>query len=157
MYRWITSTAALVSFLALVSLAAPAEGQAQGAQQNETDLAFIKRMTTTLKNVERQAERLETTIQDISRQASQNEMMGRDQYGRDPRASSQDKQGDYRRAEMQMRSTRKRASKEREELVELQRSGTSISDKERKKIEKTVSNLERKTSNMERDIHQRRL
>ena len=157
MYRWISGTASLIGLLAFVSLAAPTITYAQGAQQNETDLAFIRRMSSKLQNVERQAERLEETIQEVARQAEQNEFMGRDQYGRQSAASSQDKKSDYRRAEMQMRSARKRAVKEREKLVELQRAGSSISAKQREKTEKTVSGLERKISNMERDIYQRRL
>jgi predicted transcriptional regulator len=157
MVRWITGIASLLGLLALVSLAAPTVAHAQGAQHKETDLAFIRRMSSRLQSVERQAEGLEKTIQNVARQASQNEFMGRDQYGRENRTSNQDTQSDYRSAERQMRSARKRAVKEREKLVELHRAGSTVSEKDRERIERAVSGLERKIANMERDIRQRRL
>lgn len=157
MYRRIIGTTSLVALLALVSLAAPAVAQGQDAQQNETDLAFIKRMSSRLQGVERQAEQLEKTLQDMSRYASQSDFMGQDQYGRQTSGPKTDMQSEYRNAERKMRSTGKRAEKKRDELAELQRSGATLSEKDREKIDRSVTSLERKVSDMERIIHQRRL
>jgi len=156
MYRRIAGTASLLGVLVMFSLAAPVESHAQGALQNETDLAFIRRMTSRLQRVEQRAEQLEDIIRDVATRSSYGDLGGRDQYGRETRGSAQDRQNEYRSAERQMRSTGKRARKEREELVELQRAGSTLSQKQREKIERGVSGMERKIANAERDIQQQR-
>jgi len=157
MYRWITGKAALLGILVSVSIAAPIDSRAQGTQYNQSDLAFIKSMSSRLQNVERQSERLEDYLSELSSQAGHNILTGQDQYGQQTSRTPEDRQRDYRSAERKMRSNRKRAAKEREKLGELQRAGDSVSAEQRDKTERIVSDLERKAANMERDISRGRL
>ena len=152
MYRRITNAVSLLVLLATVSLAATTPTYAQGAQHNETDIAFARRMTARLERVEKQAEQFEDMIKEISKQASRDQLTGQDQFGQQNRIPTSDHRTDYRRAEMKMRSTRKKAEKERENLVDLQRSGNSIDPSDRDRIEATVSSLERSVADMEHDI-----
>ena len=156
MYRRISGTGSLLGLMALVSIAAPMDSHAQGAQHKQSDLAFIRSMSSRLQNVERQSERLEDQLGELSSQAGHNIRMGQDQYGHQTSRTPQDRQRDYRSAERKMRSNRKRAAKERERLAELQRAGDSVSAEQREKTERIVSDLERNVANMERDIRQRR-
>jgi predicted transcriptional regulator len=150
MHRRTAAIFSLPGLLVALALAIPTLAQGQGAQHNETDIAFVNRMTTRLQRAEKRAERLDEAIKQMSRQASQNEMMGQDRYGSQSRTSNQ--QGNYRRAGTKVRSSRKKAEEEREKLVELQRSGASISPSERERIETTVSRIEREVSDMEHDV-----
>ncbi len=156
MHRRTTNTLFFLVLLATIGLTASAPTCAQGAQHNETDIAFVKRMTTRLQRVVKQAEKLEDIVKDMSKQASRNESTGQDQFGNLDRIPRSDTQSDYRRASMKMRSAGKRAAKERERLVDLQRSGNSIDPADRDRIEATVSSLERNITDMEHDIRLRR-
>ena len=152
MYRYLRSAISLAGLMILIGLAAPATTYAQDAQHNETDIAFIKRMTTRLQRTENEAERLGEYFQEMSGPASRNQMMGQDQYGRQTRTSSSNRESEYRRARSRMRSVGKKAEKEREKLVEMQRSGNSIDASDRERIESTVARLERDIADAERYI-----
>jgi len=156
MYRRITNAVSPLVLLITVSLTAAAPAYAQGTQHNETDIAFAKRMAARLERVEKQAEQFEDMIKEMSKQISRNQMTGQDQFGQQNRIPTGDHRTDYRRAEMKMRSTRKKAGEEREKLVELQVSGSSFDTSDRDRIEGTVSNLERTVADMEHDIRLRR-
>ena len=157
MYRRMTNTVSLLVLLTTMGLTAPTSAYAQGAQHNETDIAFVKRMTARLQRVEKQAKQFEDMIEKMSQQASRDELTRPDdQFGQQDRIPRGDPQSDYRRAGMKMRSTRKKAGKEREKLVDLQRSGGSIDPSDRDRIEATVSGVERSVANMEHDIRLRR-
>jgi hypothetical protein len=156
MYRRIANTVSLLVLLATVSLAAATPTYAQGAQHNETDIAFARRMAARLERVEKQAENFEDMIKEMSKQASRNEVTQQDPFGQQNRIPASDPQTDHRRAGMKMRSTRTKAKKERENLVDLQRSGNSIDPSDRDRIEATVSSLERSVADMEHDIRLRR-
>ena len=156
MYRRITNAVSLLVLLITANLAAATPTYAQGAQHNETDIAFAKRMTARLERVEKQAEQFEDMIKGMSKQASRDQLTGQDQFGQQNRIPTSDHRTDFRRAEMKMRSTRKKAGDEREKLVELQVSGSTFDTSDRDRIEATVSNLERGVADMEHDIRLRR-
>ena len=157
MDRRITNTVSLLALLITVSLTAAMPTYAQGAQHNETDVAFAKRMAVRLERVEKQAEQFEEMIKKMGQQASRDQLTRPDdQFGQQDRMPGGDPQSDYRRAGMKMRSARKKAGKEREKLADLQRSGSSIEPSDRDRIEATVSNLERGIADMEHDIRLRR-
>ena len=152
MYRRIANTVSLAVLLITVSLTAATPTYAQGVQHNETDIAFAKRMAARLERVEKQSEKFEDMIKEMSKRVSRDQMTGQDQFGQQNRIPTSDHRTDYRRAEMKMRSTRKKAEKERENLVDLQRSGNSIDTSDRDRVEATVSSLERRVADMEHDI-----
>jgi hypothetical protein len=157
MYRRTTNTVSLLAFLITAGLTAAAPTVAQGVQNNETDIAFARRMATRLERVEKQAERFEEMIRKMGQQASRDELTRpNDPYGQQDRIPRGDPQSDYRRAGMKMRSTRTKAGKEREKLADLQRSGGSFDPSDRDRIEATVSSLERSVADMEHDIRLRR-
>ena len=156
MYRRIANTVSLLVLLITVGLTATTPTVAQGVQHNETDIAFAKRMASRLERVEKQAKQFEEMIEKMAQQASRDELSRTDQLGQQNRIPRGDPQVDYRRAGMKMRSTRSKAGKEREKLVDLQRSGGSINPSDRDRIEATVSSLERSVADMEHDIRLRR-
>jgi hypothetical protein len=144
--------AATLGLLATVGLAIPSFVLAQGAQHNETDIAFIKRITTRLQRIESDAERLDDYVKDLSRRESANQAMEQDQYGRQQHTPARDRESELRRAGSKMRTNRRKAEKERDRLVEMQRAGSSIDPEEREKIETAVSRMERDIAELERDI-----
>lgn len=156
MYRRIANAVSLLVLLITVSLAATTPTYAQGVQHNETDIAFAKRMAARLERVEKQSEKFEDMIKEMSKRVSRDKLTGQDPFGQQNRIPTSDHRTDYRRAEMKMRSTRKKAEKERGNLADLQRSGTSIDLSDRDRIEATVSSLERSVADMEHDIRLRR-
>lgn len=155
MHKRIANTVSLLVLLVTVGLAAEPT-HAQGTQHDETDIAFAKRMAARLERVEKQADKLEDMIKEMSKQASRDELTQQDPFGQQSGIPRSDPQSDHRRAGMRMRSTRKKAEKEREKLVDLLRSGSSIEATDRERIEATVSNLERSVADMEHDIRLRR-
>jgi capsule polysaccharide export protein KpsE/RkpR len=156
MYSCVRNAITLAGLVVLFGLTVPASTLAQDTQQNESDLEFIKRMTTRLQRTENEAGRLEDAIKQMSRQEAEAGVMNQGSYGRQDPVSAQNRESDLRRAEMKMRSTETRARKEREKLVELQRSGSSIDVKDRERIESKVSRLERDITNTQRDLERRR-
>lgn len=156
MYRRIASTVSLLVLVVTVSLSTATPAYAQGAQHNETDIAFAKRMAARLERVEKQAEQLEGMIERMSQQVSRGELTQQDPFGQHTRVPTSDPQVDLRRAGSRMRSARKKAVKEREKLADLQRSGNSIDPSDRDRIEATVSSLEHRVADMEHDIRLRR-
>ena len=161
MYRVIARSLPLIAVLVTLGVAAPHMAHAQDSpQNNETDTAFLKRMIASLKQTERQAAKLEENIGQFAKQQEIHSMS----TGNDPLASRDDRYGsrmrnttgnrdsDFRRAEMRVRSTKNKAIKEREKLSELQRSGGTLKPKERDKIENTVERLARQVEDAQRDM-----
>jgi TolA-binding protein len=156
MHRRFGKMAPLVVLLATIGLTASIPANAQDMQHNETDIAFIKRLTAKLQHVEKQAERLEETIDQMSDQVSRNDRTGQDPFARQDSIRTSDPQAEYRRAGMKMRSIQKKAGKERDKLAELQVSGNSVDAADRDRVESMVSRMERDIANMEDDIRYRR-
>jgi len=153
--RTLLATAAL-ALIALGGLATPDVAAAQG---NESDVDFLKRMISSLKQTEKQAGRLADNIERASKQAKTNALSRgydptgtQDRYGSHTRNTTGNRDADYRRAEMRVRSTRNQAEKERERLADLQRSDTKLTEDERADIEGRVARLEREVINMNRDM-----
>lgn len=158
MCRSMIGGTSLLGLLAAACLVAPAATLAQGAQQNETDLAFIQRMTASLKRTATKAEQLEETLEQMEKQASREAMLERDQYGQQDRygmpnrSSFGSKEETYRRAGRKLRSLQKKAGKELEKLLDVQRSLGSEEQLDRKAIESTVARVERDVAAVEHDL-----
>ncbi|MEJ2127904.1 MAG: hypothetical protein P8X81_03565 [Woeseiaceae bacterium] len=160
MYRVLARTLPLLGALFTLGLAAPNMALAQDPQHNESDIDFLKRMIASLKQTERQAAQLEDNIGQFAKQQKLVEMETRndprrsrdDPFGSRTRNTTGNLDSDFRRAEMRIRSTKKKAIEEREELSELQRSGESLKPRDRDKIENAVSRLAREVEDMQRDM-----
>ena len=158
MYREIISSTSLLGLLATACLVAPGAALAQGAQQNETDLQFIQRLTASVKRTSAKAERLGETLKKMADQESRESIQRddiygqQDRYGSPNRASSGSKEETYRRAGRKLRSLRKKADKELEKLADLQRSVGSAEQLDREPVETTVMRLERDVDAVEHDL-----
>ena len=152
MHRSIAIGILLLGLLALACLGIPAAALAQDAQHNETDIQFVQRMTSSLKRTEAKSEQLGETLDDMAQRASRESLLGEDRYGQQGRISSGSKQDTYRRASRKMGSLRKKAVKEREKLIDQLRSLDDGEQLDRKKIEATVSRMERDVDAVEHDL-----
>jgi len=158
MYRRIANTVSLLVLLVTASLAAATPTFAQGAQQNETDLQFIKRMTASAKRTSAKAERLGETVKKAAERESRVSLQREDNngqqdlYGSPNRATSRSKEESYRRAGRKLRSLQKRADKQLEELADMQRSLGSTEQLDRNPIEATIMRLERDVDAVEHDL-----
>lgn len=158
MYRGITTTGTILALAAAFVLASPVDAYAQGAQKNESDSDFLRRIVASLKTTERRAEKLEENIKSAARLSKQNAMTRtdplttQDRYGSSNRNTTGNRDSDYRRAEMRIRTTRNNATKERERVAELQRSGASVDPADRERIETNASRLAKEVENIQRDM-----
>lgn len=158
MYRRIANTVSLLLLLVTVSLAAATPTFAQGAQQNETDLQFIKRMTASVKRTSARAERLGETLKQMAERESRVSLQRddnyeqQDLYGSPNRATSRSKEESYRRAGRKLRSLQRKADKELEKLADLQRSVGSTEELDRNPVEATIKRLERDVDTVEHDL-----
>jgi hypothetical protein len=139
-------------------LASPVDSYAQGAQKNESDTEFLRRIVASLKTTERRAEKLEENIKTAARMAKQKAMTRtdplttQDRYGSSNRNTTGNRDSDYRRAEMRIRTTRNNATKERERLAEMQRTGATVDPADRERIETNASRLANDVENIQRDM-----
>jgi predicted transcriptional regulator len=158
MHKGISIAGTVLAFATVFMLASPVDAFAQGAQKNESDTDFLRRIVASLKTTERRAEKLEENIKSAGRMSKQNAMTRtdplttQDRYGSSNRNTTGNRDSDYRRAEMRIRTTRSQATKERERVVEMQRSGASIDPADRERIETNASRLAKEVENIQRDM-----
>ena len=157
MDRVFTRTLPLIVAFATLCMAVPNVTFAQEAQNNESDITFLKRMIGSLEQTERQAAQLEGIVERYAQQQPLGTFtQHNDRYG--PRNRNTATPGtDYRLAERRVRSIKKKAIKEQKKLGELQRSGAELDPKEKGKIETTVERLARDVEEFERDLNSGRL
>lgn len=160
MWKSLNSATFAFVLLAAASLTLPDAACAQGAQHNETDLDFAKRMTARLERVEKQTEKLlelATRKNDYSteRATSSSARTTQDEFGL---TGSQDRMthatggNDYQRVKLKLRSLQRKAGKEREKLATVQGSKSRSEELDREAIEKDVARMESDVVDLDRQI-----
>lgn len=160
MWKSLISVTIASVLLAAASLTLPDTAWAQGAQHNETDLDFSKRMTARLERVEKQTEKLlelAARKKDYSaeRATSSSARTTQDEFGL---TGSQNRMthptggDDYQRVKLKLRSLRRKAEKERDKLATVQGSKSRTEELDREAIEKNVARMESDVVDLDRQI-----
>lgn len=132
---------------------------AQGAQQNETDLEFSKRMTQRVKNLQARIDHLEKVVGSSGPRLTSEPMRmpgtsSQDDFLRGPQASTAggSEADQYRRMKRKLKSLDKKAEAERKRLQAPQGSQSKSKKLDRESIESKVRRMERDLEGLERDL-----
>jgi len=161
MWKFSIAAALALGLLTAAGLMLPDSAHAQGAQHNESDLDFSRRMMARVNNIEAQAERLKSVIDyretgriDSSMRqhpnsSSQNQM----QTGRERRTTGYG--GDTRQMQFKLKTVQNNAKKARKKLESVRGSKAKDEPLNHKKIESSVKRMERDLADLDRELRRR--
>jgi hypothetical protein len=163
---WKSSVAGflILGLLTAGSLATPGTAVAQGAQYNETDLEFSRRMIARVESVEARAKKLEKSLNpesglSMNRSTQPGTDRTRDEYGqprRDDPFSSRDSTGTSDRLiKSKLRTLQSKATTEHKKLTAVQGSKSKPEELDRESIESRVARMERDIADVEKDLRRR--
>jgi len=152
-----------IALLAAGSLTVPAVTLAQRAPDDESDMAFLQRMQARLSRIEARTEELEVYAdQRMGKSTGSKSGFGvstggmstgntRDSAG-DSNRMNQEVRNNANRTQLELRSMRKKAKKERDRIANQVRDANGSGDLDRDHIESVVFRMEHKLDEVERDL-----